>query len=535
MADPASKENTMNRYRPPASRAIARDPIFYGWWMVMACLVIATLGWSLGLFGASVYLHEISQARGWSIALISSAVTSCLLIGAVSSVFVGSAIAEYGPRWVIVFGALTLAAGVAGMGEVRTPWQVYAAFSLIGLSWACLSTTAITTTLAPWFEHYQGRAVSTALLGASIGGMIGAPSLLLVIGRFGFTAAMLTAAAIALIVLLPLALLVLKRRPEDIGLQPDGAVRSGHILLAEQRLWSRRDALRTAMFWSVVLAFGFGLMVQIGFISHHVSLVAPVAGTAGASAAVSGAAIAAFLGRLALARYSDRIDIRLTSAAVLLLATSALCVMALMPTAAALLAASVVFGLTIGNLTTLSPLIVRREFGAVSFGAVYGLASTCIGLISGLGPSFYGLLHDISGGYRLPLLIAAAIDLFSAAAVTLGGRVPLTLPPIMTLGRRRTTVSSRLRRRKRMLELRPNCECCNKDLPPTADDAMICTFECTFCSECTETKLNNVCPNCGGDLQRRPIRPASKLDKFPASTKRVMKPEGCAPIGTAAA
>lgn len=407
----------------------------------MACLVIAVLIWTFGLFAAGIYLHEISRAHGWSIALISSAVTLSLLIGAISSTFVGSVIATYGPRWVVVLGGLALAAGLAGMGDLHALWQVYAAFGFIGLGWACLSTTAITTTLAPWFEHYQGRAVSTALLGASIGGMIGAPSLILAIGRFGFTAAMLTAAVIALIVLLPLALLVLKRRPEDMGLEPDGASRSGHILPAEQRRWTRREALGTVMFWSVVLAFGFGLMVQIGFISHHVSLVAPVAGTAGASAAVSGAAIAAFLGRLALARYSDRIDVRLTSGVVLVLATSALCIMALVPTAATLLTASVVFGLTIGNVTTLSPIIVRREFGAASFGSVYGLASTCIGLISGLGPSFYGLLHDISGGYRLPLLIAAGIDLFSAVVVMLGGGVRLTLPGGVTLGQCRTDPS----------------------------------------------------------------------------------------------
>jgi hypothetical protein len=79
-----------------------------------------------------------------------------------------------------------------------------------------------------------------------------------------------------------------------------------------------------------------------------------------------------------------------------------------------------------------------------------------------------------------------------------------------------------------MLDLRPNCECCGKDLPPAADDAMICTFECTFCSECSDTKLNGVCPNCGGNLQPRPIRPPSKLEKFPASATRVEKPRGCA-------
>lgn len=81
-----------------------------------------------------------------------------------------------------------------------------------------------------------------------------------------------------------------------------------------------------------------------------------------------------------------------------------------------------------------------------------------------------------------------------------------------------------------MLELRPNCECCNKDLPPEADDAMICSFECTYCEDCVLNKLNETCPNCGGGFAYRPIRPANKLGAFPASTRRVFKPEGCAEL-----
>ncbi|EJL57094.1 hypothetical protein PMI09_01442 [Rhizobium sp. CF122] len=81
-----------------------------------------------------------------------------------------------------------------------------------------------------------------------------------------------------------------------------------------------------------------------------------------------------------------------------------------------------------------------------------------------------------------------------------------------------------------MLELRPNCECCDKDLPPDSSEAMICTFECTFCTDCVADVLGGVCPNCGGELVRRPVRPAAKLAKYPASTKRVLKAEGCMPI-----
>ena len=79
-----------------------------------------------------------------------------------------------------------------------------------------------------------------------------------------------------------------------------------------------------------------------------------------------------------------------------------------------------------------------------------------------------------------------------------------------------------------MLELRPNCECCDKDLPPDSRDAVICTFECTFCTGCAEKVLDGVCPNCGGDLVKRPLRPADKLAKYPASTKRILKTEAAA-------
>ncbi|MBV8849307.1 MAG: DUF1272 domain-containing protein [Methylobacteriaceae bacterium] len=78
-----------------------------------------------------------------------------------------------------------------------------------------------------------------------------------------------------------------------------------------------------------------------------------------------------------------------------------------------------------------------------------------------------------------------------------------------------------------MLLLKPGCECCDKDLPPDANDAMICTFECTFCRDCVETRLNGRCPNCSGNFSPRPIRPAAMLKKYPAITERTFKPGGC--------
>ena len=76
-----------------------------------------------------------------------------------------------------------------------------------------------------------------------------------------------------------------------------------------------------------------------------------------------------------------------------------------------------------------------------------------------------------------------------------------------------------------MLEIRPNCEHCDKDLPNNSDEAMICTFECTFCSNCITELFKNVCQNCGGNFTKRPIRPDHLLKKYPVSTKRILNPK----------
>jgi MFS family permease len=395
---------------------------FHGWRMVAACLIAALFANALGLFGAGVYLHELVSQKGWATALVSGAITLFYVTSALLLIPVGGIIARLGPRPVFVVGALALGAGVAAIGRSEAPWQVYVAFLAMGISWACLSITAVATALAPWFERYQGRAVSIASLGASAGGMAGVPMLLFGIAHLGFAMTTTLAAATVLVVLLPLAWFVLKRRPQDFGQLPDGAAVAGGAAAIKPaaRRWKRMEALRTAALGSVMAGFGIGMMVQVGFVTHQVSMLQPLLGTAGTSATVSATAIAALVSRLLLSRFADQIDARLTTGIVLVCAAVALVLLAALPVPAVLVGASLLFGVTIGNVTTLSPIIVRREFGAASFGAVFGVASCAIQLATGLGPSFYGLLHDALGGYRVPLLLAAGLDIVAAAVIVAG-------------------------------------------------------------------------------------------------------------------
>jgi MFS family permease len=395
---------------------------FHGWWMVAGCMAVAMVAWSFALYGPSVYLHTISQTHHWSIGLVSSALTLSFIVNASVLSFVGSAIAKHGPRLVMALGAAVMAAGFVAMSQISEIWHVYASFALMGLGWSCLSTTAITSSLAPWFERHQGRAVSTAMLGASIGGMVGVPILLALIAWLGFNKAMIIVALILLSTVWSVSFFILRHRPQDLGLYPDGEAPVSQANKPLAKVWSRAEALRTLALRSIALTFGLALMVQIGFLTHQVSLLLPALGQAATAGCVAAAAMLAFAGRILLAKFSDRLDVRQIAFAVLLTAGASLGLGFLFPDQVwALVVCVLGYGFTAGNITTLPPVIVRREFGAASFGAIFGIAATLMQLMSAMGPAFFGLLYDLSGGYRLPLGLAALLNVFAAAIILLGG------------------------------------------------------------------------------------------------------------------
>ena len=393
---------------------------FYGWRMVAACVVLATVGWSLGVFGMGVYVFALTTTKSFSVTTVSTAITTGFVVSASLMVGVGRLVARYGPKPVVAAGIVAMASAVTTMAHCEEAWQLYAAFVLLGLGMACISTNTIGTTLAPWFERYQGKAMSTAMLGASIGGMIGTPLFMAGIRQFGYEVTAALAGGTAFMVVMPLVIFVLKRRPEDIGQVPDGIPSTGSSSVSASKVWTLAEALRNRNFRSHVVAFALAFIVQVGFLSHHVPIAVPVLGPSGAAAAVTFAAVAAFIGRLVLGRYADRVDVRRTGAIVLLVATGGLVGMALVPGPAALMVASVAYGLTVGNVTTLAPLIMRREFGAASFGIVFGVAATVHQLSMSMGPSFFGILRDVTGSYVPALLLGGALNIVAASILVYG-------------------------------------------------------------------------------------------------------------------
>ena len=397
--------------------------MFHGWRVVAACFVIAAFAWALGLFGSSVYLQAVTAAHGWPIAEVASAITLFFLVSALVQRTVGRSIDRWGPRPVLSLGAVSMCLGVALIGQVSAPWQLYPCFVLIGVGWSTLSTTGIAATVAPWFERHQGRSMTLAIMGASLGAIAGVPLLLLAVARFGLASGLIVTATGAALVLLPLIALALRfRSPADIGQQRDGDTAPVDSAISRSVRPVAAQGNRRVLLWSAALGFALGLTVQIGFITHHVTLAGPLLGTAGAGLLVSATGATAFAGRLVLARIVDRVNVRRLACLIMALQTMALLAIALWPTAPVLIAASLVYGYGIGHVTTLGPVVVRREFGAAAFGATYGAAATAIQLTSAFGPALFGLLRDSFGGYGPGLAIASLVTALGGFSLFIGSR-----------------------------------------------------------------------------------------------------------------
>src|ERR1700688_2555753 len=208
----AKEEKTLNN---PEEIAIDETSARYeGWRIVAVCFLVATFGWGLGFYGQSVYLAEVHRLHGWPASLISSGTTFFYLFGALIVAFVSEAMRAFGPRNCLLAGIFAMAAAAVMMGQVDSPWQLYLANALLAFGWAGTSLGVITNTLGLWFDRKRGMAISLALNGASFGGIVGVPLLVVAIGHFGFPGAMIAAAAAMLVSMIPVILIFVGGPPQ---------------------------------------------------------------------------------------------------------------------------------------------------------------------------------------------------------------------------------------------------------------------------------------------------------------------------------
>jgi MFS family permease len=393
----------------PAAESSLR---YAGWRVVAACFLVEMFIFGFGLYGHAVYLAELQRLHGWPTTLISTASTLSFLLGSLLAAFTNDALAWLGPRRLVLLGITALAASTTLLAFTTTPLQLYAAYVLMSFGWAGMGTVVAATILRSWFDRRSGLAISLAFNGATCGGIIVAPALVVLVGAIGFTRAMLVATLVLVVVLVPvvtslIGLPVAARGSRE--LQTD-AVPSG---------LSRRSLLCSFRFWSITAPFALALLAQVGFIVHQIALLEPAMGRSPAGLAVAATTAMAVVGRLCLGLVVDRLDPRLASALSLVTQAGALFTIAQTTDVTSLFAACAIYGFSIGNLITLPPLIIQREYDQAAFGRVLGLSTALGGVVSAFGPGVVGLVREATGGYAAALVLCLALKLVAAAIVLL--------------------------------------------------------------------------------------------------------------------
>jgi len=413
----------------------AQAATFHGWRVAWAAFVLAIFGWGLGFYGPPVFLKVLHEQRGWSIALISTAVTVHFLVGAISGANMPALHRRLGAVRVTRMCAAAMASGLLLWSVAREPWQMFAAALLSGAGWGGMSAAALNSIVSPWFVRKRPAALGLAYNGGSIGGVIFSPLWVGAIAALGFVHAALAVAATMLAILWLLSGRYFGRSPEQLNLKPDGdapsdlpsVVTSVHAKpLPGSLLW------RDWRFVTLAAAMAFGLFAQIGLIAHLYSLLAPVLGAQQAGFAMALITAMAIAGRTLLGWTmpigADRRLIACLGYATQFLG-SVMFYFAAGQSIPLLIAAVVLFGLGFGNATSLPPLIAQVEFVkddvvravALVVGmaqAAFAFAPATFGLIRAFAPKFV----DAPAGAAPYVFVTAALFQGLAIAAFLAGR-----------------------------------------------------------------------------------------------------------------
>ena len=380
---------------------------------------MAVVAWGSLFYGNGFYLVALAERHGWSGSLIASAITASFLACIPSSVLVGWVFDRYGrqfgPLGVVVYGALAMSAGVAALGQVQTVWQLYLTYVLLGSAYPALAAPAISATLNLRVRRGYGLALSVALTGASVGGMLSAPGFVWSSAAYGFDTAVTVLAALIVVSVVPAAAWVLWPRPGADSGSPETTVPSGAGQGVGRALVA--ESLRSRAFRKIAVASFLSLVAQVGFLAHQLSVLGQALDSADAAWLVSATAAASMVGRFLVGGLSVYLPTsRLAMLAYVVQAVGIL-IVACSQSFTGLFLGSILTGLFVGAIVMLPPMLCRENFAVAVYGRVYGCIAIGVYLGGGTGPSVAALVADAAGGYFWALLILSAISVLAAWSV----------------------------------------------------------------------------------------------------------------------
>ena len=406
---------------------------FYGWWIVATGGLVQWYTSAIFWRGFQAFVPPILSTFGWSHGATATAVSLQRSESGMISPFVGVLLDRYGPRKVMAFGVFVTGSGFVLMSQMQTLWHFYVTIALLTLGMSFGTYIVFVVTVANWFIEKRARALAILMTFSAVAGLT-LPLLVASIEHFGWRE-MLMASGIGFWIIGFPATLVMKRRPEDYGLLPDGISDEGNqsqnsqnsrLQRVREHAITMRQAVKLRFFWQLAIVTSLGQLVSSTNLFHFAALLEYGLTPALAATAAGSVAIGDISGRAGMAFLGDKFDKRKLLTIAMLMQTVG--VMGLAGINASIWGVNlglwplpffvVFFGLGFGASIPLRLSILGDYFGRRSYGSIVGLTSSVNALFGAAGPAIVGFIYDFSGTYRIGFTTLALAILIS---------IPLTL------------------------------------------------------------------------------------------------------------
>ncbi len=416
---------------PPTiqSNKRSRWQLFYGWYVVAAVFVILAMSSGLGFYNASVILAAATSELDASVGVVSGATGLFFAVSGLTGFASSRRLESIDIRWFFLAGGLVGATALAGLRLVSSVAELYIFFAVFGVGFALAGLVPATTLVTRWFDRQRSVALSIASTGLSMGGIVMTPIAAWLIDRRGLAGAALWMAGLWLAGIVPIALLVLRSRPADLGLRPDGAESREQVetaavadsapppdepQLAELALdeigLDFARARTTRFFAALCGAYALIFFSQVGAIAQLFNMVEERADIATASTCLAVMAFCSVVARLVGGAVVRVVPTKPFTSFLVVSQAVGLALLAVTTSAGGLILSSAFFGISIGNILMLQPLLIAEAFGVVNYGQIYGFNQLFGTAGVAGGPLVLGLLHDWSN-YQTAFLVAAAASL----------------------------------------------------------------------------------------------------------------------------
>jgi len=410
--------------------------VFYGWYVVGACFLTMAVAAGAGAT-FPVFFKPLIDEFHWSRTALSGTVSIGLIVGGLVTPFWGHWTDRSGARAVVVTAALFAGFSLLLRARIHSLLDLYLVAVLGALFFSGVDLIPLSTAISQWFRSKRGLAMGVTLVGGGVGGLIMPPLANYLVGLAGWRNAYLFLAGALWLGIVPVAGLILRRRPQDMGLLPDGeiAVSVDKDSAALERdaapgqeakhscdeSLTLKQAVRTLSFWLIAIAFFFPMMSGVGLATHLVAIFTDMGMSSQAASnclgLVAGLSIA---GRFGFGYAADRFSIRKVFTTCFVIEALGVCT--LLATALvgikALFAYVLVYGLTGGGGLVLAPLMVGECFGVKSVGTIFGVLAIAAVVGGAVGPLLAGLIFDGTGSYYPAFIIFAIGEATAATAIS---------------------------------------------------------------------------------------------------------------------